>query len=495
MRATPRAKTHGIFPAATASQFLVTQVGRTMQRPTLVSSGALASAISVLLSFPAHADPPTYQIKDLGTLGGRFTEPTDINDAGQVTGYSETADGQIRAFVYSDGELMDLGSLGGGGSLARAINEQGQVAGFSITSTGLAHAFLYDAGTMTDLGSLGASSFGNDLSNAGQVVGDADISTGQRHAASYASGEVADLGTLGDSSSSAVALNDAGQIAGTYQDARGTHAFLYSSCVMTDLMPGHVSTLVGKRVINGAGQVAGSYQADTGTRGFLFQNGALTDLGTLGGDYTDALAISGSGLITGISAGTDGTRHAFVYSFGTMTDVGTLGGTASIGYAINDAGTVVGEAQRATGELQAFAYVNGAIVDLGALLTPLASGITDSVAYDVNRFGEIVGRYSISDPADTTLPVKHRAFIATPISALFDRLLEAVVGVGPGHSLENKVREASAAYSVHDLRKTCKLMRAFAHELKAQRRKKIPDTVALSLLDEAQTINAAVGCH
>src|SRR4051812_38211155 len=96
-------------------------------------------ALCALLVRPAMAAPPSFEVRDLGTLGGRFTEAADINELGDVTGYSETADGQIHAFIYSHGEMRDVGTLGGTGSLARAINDVGQVTGFSLTASGEAH--------------------------------------------------------------------------------------------------------------------------------------------------------------------------------------------------------------------------------------------------------------------------------------------------------------------------------------------------------------------
>ena len=93
-------------------------------------------ALGVLTASAALGDVPGYAVQDLGTLGGRFTSATGVNDAGQVTGYSETADGQIHAFVYADGKLTDLGGLGGSGSLGAAINDRGEVTGFAVTTTG-----------------------------------------------------------------------------------------------------------------------------------------------------------------------------------------------------------------------------------------------------------------------------------------------------------------------------------------------------------------------
>src|SRR5215468_9881301 len=87
----------------------------------------------------------------------------------------------------------------------------------------------------------------------------------------------------------------------------------------------------------------------------------ITDLGSLGVGVTHGLAINASGQVTGDSVSSTlvqvpcpvqqygGAKKcfthpddAFVWSSGTMTDLGTLGGNFSQGVAINGAGEVVG---------------------------------------------------------------------------------------------------------------------------------------------------------
>src|SRR5262249_14025294 len=97
-----------------------------------------------------------YQVTSLGTLGGTFVVPRDINMSGQVVGYSTLAgDNAQHAFLY-DGVMHDLGTLGGIYSDADGINAAGQVTGAATRNDGtsLAHAYLYD-GQMHDLGILG----------------------------------------------------------------------------------------------------------------------------------------------------------------------------------------------------------------------------------------------------------------------------------------------------------------------------------------------------
>lgn len=101
-----------------------------------------AYALCAIIGAPTVASSAEFQVRDLGSLGGRFTVATDLNASGQVTGYSETTEGQVHAFLYRNGEMQDLGTLGGAGSLSDAINDVGQVTGFALTAKGEAHAFV-----------------------------------------------------------------------------------------------------------------------------------------------------------------------------------------------------------------------------------------------------------------------------------------------------------------------------------------------------------------
>lgn len=64
---------------------------------------------------------------DLGTLGGHETWPRDLNDRGQIVGYSADGNGQRHAFLWQDGLLADIGLTD-----AFSINNAGQVVGTAL---------------------------------------------------------------------------------------------------------------------------------------------------------------------------------------------------------------------------------------------------------------------------------------------------------------------------------------------------------------------------
>jgi probable HAF family extracellular repeat protein len=97
-------------------------------------------------------------MRSLGTLGGENSEPWDLNDATQVVGGAETADGEEHAFLWTAARGMeDLGTLGGSWSRAGGISQTGVVVGASETAEGTLEVFLWTrSGGMRSLGSPGS---------------------------------------------------------------------------------------------------------------------------------------------------------------------------------------------------------------------------------------------------------------------------------------------------------------------------------------------------
>jgi probable HAF family extracellular repeat protein len=118
------------------------------------------------------------RLTDLGSLGGRMTTPTDINDSSQVVGYAQVRSGENHAFLYRAGRLTDLGTLPGGTqSYAYAINNLGQAVGASDSSASGQLAVVFDHGEVRDLNRLIPAGAGwllteaRDINDSGQIVG------------------------------------------------------------------------------------------------------------------------------------------------------------------------------------------------------------------------------------------------------------------------------------------------------------------------------------
>lgn len=110
-------------------------------------------------------------LTDLGSLGGPNTQGQDINDAGQVVGWSQTAAGQYHAFRWENGAMVDLSAVAGEFSSAVAINEKGEILLKSSAVEG-DKTLLYANGQVTDLKNFGfAYAVPADLNNRGEIVG------------------------------------------------------------------------------------------------------------------------------------------------------------------------------------------------------------------------------------------------------------------------------------------------------------------------------------
>ncbi|MBU6401995.1 MAG: hypothetical protein KGS61_16890, partial [Verrucomicrobia bacterium] len=181
------------------------------------------------------------QLTNIGSLGGSPTYVRGINNTGQAVGDSRLANGTQHAFLYSGQRMIDLGALpGGSASQANAISGVGEVTGWSQTANG-DRAFVYDPqhGMQAIPGSLGGGTYGWGINNEGSVVGNAGSSfAGTHHAFLSQNGGFQDLGTLGDAyaSSYAQGVNDSNIVVG-YSDVAGTdqHAFLWQTNVLFDL--------------------------------------------------------------------------------------------------------------------------------------------------------------------------------------------------------------------------------------------------------------------
>jgi probable HAF family extracellular repeat protein len=270
-------------------------------------------------------------IQDLGTSGtDNRSLAWGVNDSGRVVGKSWTQtwvpphknkggywqNTSLNAFLWTNSQgMQDLGS----NNEANGINASGEVAGFVSSHGGGAAVWN---GSWHSIGTLPGGSGGaaHAINDNGQAVGVAGTSSGAGHAFLWTpsardgtTGKMIDLGTLGGQSSSAIAIDNQGDVIGDSDTSIGRTAFVWRPSVpngttgtMIDIDPGQGGLAKG---INSSAFVVGASNnfGDGAMRAALWQpgmNGSYTvvDLNTLipsnsGWFLTSAEAINNSGAI------------------------------------------------------------------------------------------------------------------------------------------------------------------------------------------------------
>lgn len=295
-----------------------------------------------LLAAPllAGAAAPRYTAQFLGP-NASINLPWYINNSGMIAG---TMGG--KPYAYVDGQLQLLGSLGAanGAGQVTGLGEDGTVVGIASDAARLQKAFKWNGGVMTNL----------------------DPAT--------------------PVPSAAYGVNDLGQAVGV---RNGTPALFANGIIGTVRLP---RNFVGSAIaINNAGQVAGHAQIDSGyNRAYFHQNGVATVISNAQGFVHD---ISEAGTVTGHinnGAGVEGSQTAFTYRDGALELLPDLG-TVSYGWAVNAHDNIVGyylphgESQWPTG----FLYTEGQSYRLDTLLDP-ALGYSVMHAYDINDSNQIL---------------------------------------------------------------------------------------------------------
>ena len=292
-----------------------------MDARMLIAAMLVAAAMTAWPASPASAAPRFVATRIDPFPGGHFSQGYGINEAGDVTGVSDSADGNTHAFVYTGSSISAFPAVPAARhTFGQAINDAGQVAGYYISNPFSIHAFLVTNASMTDLGTLGTRlSWGN-------------------------------------------AVNASGQVAGTF-GGPDVHAFLYSDGLMHEPrhawrtgQPGlrHQRPRARHRLCRSPAHRRREPAGSTDGHAFLYSGGTMTDLGTLGGDST-GLALDDSGVVVGSYYDlATRSRRTFIHVEGTMHDLeglvvaGLDGATLFEATGINSRGQIVANGCRQT---------------------------------------------------------------------------------------------------------------------------------------------------
>ncbi len=217
--------------------------------------------------------------QDIGTLGGKTNVPHGIDDSGRIVGYSHTSGGGIHAYRSTTGTGLTNIDSWGRYSLGYGTNASGEVVGQVYSLESQYHAFLWSgSGPMRNLGTLGGTqSRANDISDNGIIVGDSSTAgNASYHAFVLQNGKMTDLGSLGSGGSYGIAVNNAGQVIGTYTEGSYGHPYVWDRMngmhdlnSLLDPVTGSEWTLYYVNDINNVGQIVGQGRHDGDVRAFL----------------------------------------------------------------------------------------------------------------------------------------------------------------------------------------------------------------------------------
>lgn len=388
-----------------------------MEHSMKIRTAIFILLLAIIIVTPAYS-APKYKIEAILQNDEYKYGPKKINDNGQVIAFVSTDRSTWHSVIWDKGKIIKIDTLGGKQSLAEDINNKGQVVGFSSISDGTrleSHAFLWENGNVTDLGTLKSNT-------------KPDKSHGP-------SGKIPDM----PSNSIAFAINNKGQIVGTsdYGGPYGDDLFLWENGEMNDLggfsimnnngRP-YIHTLRVCAITDSSKIITFSY-IESRCKFYIIEwnpgNAKHKDIpkSVYGGFFedrdctvTELSDIPGTAVIGNVNnhAHITGSfvpddqvgqkkpnRHAFIWQDGIFTDLGKNSSASGI----NDISQVVGRVQT---EALSYAAIweNGKVTDLNKLI-PKDSGWVLRGAVDINNKGQIIGAGIFNG--------KNQTFLLTPV--------------------------------------------------------------------------------
>jgi hypothetical protein len=456
-----------------------------------------------------------------GSDGYQFTFAAGLNNTGRVVGYSDRFSGSDytgrSAWIYEEGITTQIGLTGGEytrgdgyqESSVLLLNEAGQVVGTSGRYQGTSDmgfsTWLYDRGVITRLGFYDAQHTSESgyqetrseaMSEAGHVIGYSmryDGSPGGKTSAwEFFQGTTTRLGLSdaehtdagGGISSYAVAVNDAGQVAGSSarfagNEYMGSSAWVYSQGVTARvglIGPSYTRSdgyqYSDVKTVNSAGHVIGysrcSNSTEMGYASWLHTGGTTTRIGLVdsehtrsdGYQYSEAAVVNSSDQVIGFSDRYEGMTNrgcsAWIFDDGVTTQLGladarhTKGGgdrNSKPSY-LNEAGQVVGISQRFSGDnrrgYSGWFFDDDLNQTFSLVFSMRSDGYANTAPWFLSEDGLVLGGYNLFAADDTDLGMHAFAWSVT------DGFREIGLLVDGGLS-DNGWRQLYAAMTMNDL--------------------------------------------
>jgi hypothetical protein len=274
-----------------------------------------------------------------------------VENSGNAVAIGAKSAGQGVGHGYEFGYISNSGFTsfsvpGSSSTLAYGVNNLGHISG-SYNATSTEAGFLDIAGNFTTISYAGYVGQAFGLNDNDEVVG--YYANGSTYGFTEQSGLYTTVSYPGSSYTIVWAVNNAGDLVGSYGDTLGGHGFLLSGGVYTTIdPPGSCGTTVSG--INNAGQMVGTYspppcQTGLGSVGFIYANGIFTYITEPGVYSTTVYGINDNGdLVGNWGPSSPGPGGAFVFWNQTQQfqnfDIGAPGSSSPGG--INNLDEIVG---------------------------------------------------------------------------------------------------------------------------------------------------------
>jgi probable HAF family extracellular repeat protein len=274
---------------------------------------------------------PSYTFATIALSG---VQSVALNNQGEIVGTYADPTGQLHGFVDSGGAVSAFDDRGAVNTTVTAVNYGGAFTGFSSASDASGSQwFVESAGTLTDIPSGSAPVQPVAIGFGGEVAGN----DGTEGFYALSGGPTRAVAVPGAVTTKVTGLNNS-EIVGDYTDSAGIqHGFTDIAGTIATIDPaGSVSTTIAG--VNAGGELAGTYSNGVDTVGFTEANDVFTQL-TLPGS-TDAVAtgLNDAGSVVGYATGSDGQDHGFLYDGGSMFAIDPAGSVDTQPTAINDEG-------------------------------------------------------------------------------------------------------------------------------------------------------------
>jgi hypothetical protein len=301
---------------AGVTAFALPAGAQTHNPPLAVNVVSVSPGVTATYQFTTldnHADPTFNQllgINDLGTIAGYFGSGTSASQPNK--GYTLSA--------YSAMSYTNENYPGSAQTQVTGLNDMGKTVGFYADAAGDNFGFWLKNGRFSSFSAPGAAGKTKTtqllgVNNEGMAVGFYNDANGNAHAFELdtKTGAYRPLTIPGAVQTTASAINDLGDIAGFYVDAKMvTKSFLLRGSTLEILaVPGASATEAFG--VNDSDQVVGQYTVGKSTYGFIEQNDHFTTISDpFGPGTTTVNGINNLGDIVGFYGDSAGNTDGFV---------------------------------------------------------------------------------------------------------------------------------------------------------------------------------------